>query len=793
MTRGAAPKVAEAGDFLTVLRCHRPLTMAKTWTADGGIKPYGNAKHFAVDLVEVNSVQELSAQLFKLERRAQACIIRGRPKSGLDLDERVRRLGANFEDQPLHSILIEVDGYETIGYSPLQNPLGAALEYVECALPECFSGASFHWQMSNSAGHPKHGDALKIHLWFWLSEPQTSAALKAWAEASDIELDRSVFNTVQIHYTAAPVFEDGVESPIRMRSGFFQGVRDEVELTIKEGLEDHLARSRPSGESSPRNDPRADWLVENWEAHGVTSTGALKISCPFDEDHTTGIPGDSSTVYLPAHTRGYAEGQYKCSHSHCSHRRQAEFDAAVGYEGGPLLDRLDPLANSRIMAAQEFSCDGLSTLIRSQEEWLRYVGTHYEPVSDEDIRNAVWNFLGRSRRLQKGDAVPFQPLVTHVTATADALRSVVAVDVQREPAWLGRPREPSANRIVSLENGLLDLATRTLIPHTPSFFTRNSLPFPWRPNAGRPARWLKFLSEVFDGDQEQISTLQEVMGYLLTPDTSLQKIFFILGPKRSGKGTIARVIEGLLGASNVASPTLTSLTGEFGCQPLVGKLLALVSDVRISSQMNKQAAIERLLMVSGEDSVTVNRKHREPWIGHLLARFLLMSNELPQLPDSSGALTGRFHLLETKRSFFDKEDPTLGERLRAELPLILHWALDGLDRLLERGRFIQPKGGQGQLDALNALNSPYSTFVQEFCQLGSGRAWLDELFAAWTSWREEQFGQAPGSKDLFSRNLTANYPELRRVRPRKNGVQDVAFEGIRLRGDAGHHADLGRY
>ena len=40
------------------------------------------------------------------------------------------------------------------------------------------------------------------------------------------------------------------------------------------------------------------------------------------------------------------------------------------------------------------------------------------------------------------------------------------------------------------------------------------------------------------------------------------------------KGTIGRVLTALLGKENIAAPTLTSLTSNFGLQPLLGKLAA---------------------------------------------------------------------------------------------------------------------------------------------------------------------------------------------------------------------------
>jgi putative DNA primase/helicase len=80
------------------------------------------------------------------------------------------------------------------------------------------------------------------------------------------------------------------------------------------------------------------------------------------------------------------------------------------------------------------------------------------------------------------------------------------------------------------------------------------LPFEFDARASAPREWLAFLKKLWPNDPETIGTLQEWFGYLLTPDTRQQKILFLLGPKRSGKGTIARVLGELVGATNFAGP-----------------------------------------------------------------------------------------------------------------------------------------------------------------------------------------------------------------------------------------------
>src|SRR5262249_61592822 len=127
-----------------------------------------------------------------------------------------------------------------------------------------------------------------------------------------------------------------------------------------------------------------------------------------------------------------------------------------------------------------------------------------------------------------------------------------------------------------------------------------------------------------------IATLQEWFGYCLLPDTSQQKILLAVGPKRSGKGTIARVLRGLVGIENTAGPTLAGLGTNFGLWPLLGKTLAIISDARLSGRTDAAVVTERLLSISGEDAQTIDRKNRSHVTCHLPTPFVILTNQLPQ-------------------------------------------------------------------------------------------------------------------------------------------------------------------
>jgi hypothetical protein len=220
-----------SADQITLLRTNDGKPYTKRWCADGTIAGYGDGFLFEHREILVSNIDELSKLLSSIENDPQTCALRYQyagPNETL-----TRRLGKLFRDQALHSLCIDVDKFEPLVADPVADPVAAILEYIGTMLPAPFHGASFHWQLSSSAGHPTK-PGLRAHLWFWLAEPRTSAALKAWADAhaKEYQLDAALYRTVQVHYTAAPILDPSVANPIRMRSGFEQGAHNEVMIDI---------------------------------------------------------------------------------------------------------------------------------------------------------------------------------------------------------------------------------------------------------------------------------------------------------------------------------------------------------------------------------------------------------------------------------------------------------------------------------------------------------------------------------------------------------------------------------
>jgi putative DNA primase/helicase len=170
---------------------------------------------------------------------------------------------------------------------------------------------------------------------------------------------------------------------------------------------------------------------------------------------------------------------------------------------------------------------------------------------------------------------------------------------------------------------------------------------------------------------------------------------------------------------------------------------------------------------------------------------VILSNELPRFRDASGAIDNRLLILQMTNSFLGREDRTLDDQLRAELPGILSWALQGLDRLITNGRFTAPGASEDAANLMADLASPVSAFVRDQCIRDPQAIVLrDDLYNAWKQWTEDS-GHQCGAKSTFGRDLRAVVPELKTFRPRVNGAQEHGYSGIGLKsyGLNGFHPD----
>jgi P4 family phage/plasmid primase-like protien len=424
------------------------------------------------------------------------------------------------------------------------------------------------------------------------------------------------------------------------------------------------------------------------------------------------------------------------------------------------------------------------TLRYWREDYYVFCDGAYKAIDDEVVEAEVTLVLEQAKMKIKGTVVSFDAKKSNVAEAMQALRvtSIIPPDIEAG-SWIDGATGPTD--VIVFPNGRLDLAVNQLSPPDPRFFATSTLGFDWgEDEPGMPVNFLAFLKQIFDGDQEQINLVLEMIGYCLTTDGSLQKAFLILGPKRSGKGTLLRVIEALLGQNKIHAMPLKKFGQTFGLQGAINKRLILISDARVGGRQDQNAMVENILKITGQDPISIDRKYKDDWFGRLQAKILAMSNIMPKVGDDSGVIATRFVHIQTKVSFFGREDLTLfDEKLKPELPAILHLCIKALKKLRQRGRFLQTIAGAEAQEEMAELSNPIEIFVKEKCVLDQNETIpKDDLYQTYTGWTDEN-NEFTLPKSQFFAALYASFPdELKVVRPRSPtpGPRPAVIHGIAL-------------
>jgi putative DNA primase/helicase len=387
-----------------------------------------------------------------------------------------------------------------------------------------------------------------------------------------------------------------------------------------------------------------------------------------------------------------AAGQAEAQDPQPARRRKKRRPRAGSNDGGLFEALNDPHRLARTLLGSPGWGPGGHKLRYWQDDFYEWPGPAYLLLPRSDLRSrigrAIKTILDQDylqRQGGGGDEDPrpvprvTAPLITDVEAALAAC--CLVPHTVEQPAWLDGAGPFPAREVLLARNALVHLPSLVsgrpcLLPPTPRLFSATAVDYDFDPAATCP-EWLRFLDALWPQDRGSVELLWEWCGYLLLPNTNLQVILLIVGPPRSGKGTVARVLRVLLGPANVVAPPLASLQQNFGLAPLIGKSLAIVADARVSGRSDIALMVERLLSISGEDAQTIDRKYREPLTSQLPTRFMLLTNELPWLKDASGALASRMLVLRLERSWLGQEDRGLTDRLLAQAPGILNWAVAG--------------------------------------------------------------------------------------------------------------------
>lgn len=232
-------------------------------------------------------------------------------------------------------------------------------------------------------------------------------------------------------------------------------------------------------------------------------------------------------------------------------------------------------------------------IIRHYGELYYYTGRTYQAINDEEdllelIRSKVCNdaFLKTSTGV-------FRDLLTFMRAD----KRLVPSDYEE------RLRE--GKYYVVFKNGVLNLKTMEILPHSSQYLTFYELKATWRKKSSARC-FERFLQSASGGDMEIELRIKESMGYLLSPINE-GKFFFVMGTApNSGKSTLGHLLRHLVGEDYVSSLSTQRLSERFSLGNAHGKILNISMDLPNGKVPSTSTAI--IKQITGGDTITSERK-----------------------------------------------------------------------------------------------------------------------------------------------------------------------------------------
>jgi P4 family phage/plasmid primase-like protien len=364
------------------------------------------------------------------------------------------------------------------------------------------------------------------------------------------------------------------------------------------------------------------------------------------------------------------------------------------------------------------------------------------------------------------------------------LASLVSVRKEVEiPSWITPENHSDINKhrnYLAFSNGILDLnqypADGFFSEQSSNWFSLSTLRFPYDAGADCP-RWIKFVNEAMEGDQERISLLQEWFGYILTPDNRYQKLLLLEGKAGAGKTVVMAGIQSMLGKHNYSSLNLSFFGERFLLSNTLGKLCNFSPDEDKLQNM-KEGLIKAYV---GGDSLVFDVKNDAPITARPTAKLVISWNNRPYVRDRSQGFWRRLHIIPFDRPATNviegMDSPEYWEPERAGL---VNWALFGLIRLRQQG-WTKSRRSAEALESYQGECDPTAEFFQTWVEHKPGNAvrcsYLYERYRQWAT----DLGHSPLNARNFGGEVFRHFPNSGRERKGSRSERLYVYSGLRLR------------
>lgn len=392
--------------------------------------------------------------------------------------------------------------------------------------------------------------------------------------------------------------------------------------------------------------------------------------------------------------------------------------------------------------------------------WLNWSGTHWrKETAEARLQTDVTEIL-KARRIEAAKA-DLEGLVKAAKPTAAKVKS--AIYLFQAMVTVAASYFNDAPNLLNVANGVIDLRTGKLTPHTKVNRFTYCVPVEYDPNA-TALEWEKTVQDIFNGDGDMIRFLQQALGYAITGETEEECMFYLYGPRgRNGKGTICNTVLEMLGEPVARATSFDTFSDNKRTDPQ-GFLLAPLRNARfiVAGESGKKKLNEAVVKNStGNDTLQVAFKGKTPFSMKPQFKVFLLSNHQIMGDVDDDAFWGRVNLILFPNHYGENPDTKLKARLRKEYPGILAWLVRGAQDWYANGLIVPAQSklqAQQHRDDLDTVKR----FIQDELIEAPGKyVSLDKVYSLYQDFMEGE-GAKPMPKNWLTRTMRKKGVEIKR-------------------------------
>ena len=347
---------------------------------------------------------------------------------------------------------------------------------------------------------------------------------------------------------------------------------------------------------------------------------------------------------------------------------------------------------------------------------------------------------------------------------ADALESVgtrCAMLIAAQCRRVAKPDQLDQHPfLLNCANGTVDLRTGQIRPHSRAELITHCVDTAYNPTATAPT-WQKFLESTFAGDQDLIRFVQKAVGYSMTGSTQEQVLFFCHGVGSNGKSTLLETLLLLLGKLGIQAAPGLLMASRTERHPtdqadLFGKRLVVSQETEDGRRMN-ESLVKQL---TGGDTIRARRMREDFWEFQPTHKLWLSTNHKPVIKGTDHAIWRRIRLIPFSVKFTDdgangtaKKDCGLKDKLRAELPGILAWAIAGC-LAWQREGMAAPAAVTRATDGYQAEMDMLAAWLEDCCVINRiADVKVSDLYSSYAAWCASN-GEHPETQRKLGMRLT---------------------------------------